>query len=219
MLSVPTAVADIDAPVQPAVSSLTLSAPRDTAVAAEPSDLDPPAFPLHPDARQWRRSDLADTRDLSAAHLDGAAKATQETPIAQLITPPPPPPLQDDVEMMMNSVSLYRPQEGESGGHDNESSTEGESGGGDIAASFTEDDIARDDMTAVEDRRFLEAQPETRTVGDLHPCRPPADRNVQPGVSNVALMIGNWGMRGEKAKGSSVAKVKRMIVKFWGALR
>ena len=72
-------------------------------------------------------------------------------------------------------------------------------GGGDIAASLTEDDIA------VADRRFNEAQPETRTVGDLHPYRTPADRSVQPGVGNVALMIGNWGMRRENGKRSGVA--------------
>ena len=67
--------------------------------------------------------DFADPRDLSFA------KATQERRIVQFSTPRPLPPPQDHAEMMMNSVSMYRPQEGESGGDDNESSTEGESGG------------------------------------------------------------------------------------------
>ena len=56
-------------------------------------------------------------RDLSFA------KAIQERRIVQFGTPRP------TAEMMMNSVTMHRPQEGESGGDDNESSTEGESGG------------------------------------------------------------------------------------------
>ena len=65
--------------------------------------------------------------------------------------------------------------------------------------------------SAVEARRFSKAQPENRREGDAHPYQPPADRNVQPGVGNLALMIGNWGMRPEKTKGSQATHDRQIL--------
>ena len=85
-------------------------------------------------------------------------------------------------------------------GRSRESSSDDESRGGDTAASSTEDDIARGELTAVAARRKERAQPENRVAGDMHPPKPPADRNTKAEVGNVALMIGNWGERSEKQK-------------------
>ena len=120
-------------------------------------------------------SDLGDTRD-----LDGVADATKEKRMVHFDICPPPLPPQDDVQ-----------DAGVSDLYDDESSTEGESCGGDTAASSTDDDIARGCLTAVAARRKDKAQPEKRVVGDMHPYRQPADRNMMPDVGNVALMIGN----------------------------
>ena len=87
-----------------------------------------------------------------------------------------------------------------------DSSTDGESYGGDTVASSSDDDIARGCLTAVATIRKDKAQPGDRIVGDMHPFRPPADRNIKPEVRNVGLMMGNWGERSENNQGPSAAK-------------
>ena len=74
---------------------------------------------------------------------------------------------------------------------------------GDTVGSLTDEEIEKGDFSVVAARRTEMAQPKNRIVGDRHPHREPAERNMRKDVGNFGIFVGNWGERSETNKKSA----------------